>query len=122
MDRKELRRIENIEIEDVVMDAVGNVTEAVGGVIDTLLKKRDDTKAHLEEIKDNIVERLATQKDLTQEKYDEVVETVIAQYTAANKISGDQADELEARLRDGYDAVRQTIHEHTAPGDSPTTT
>ncbi|MGI5819451.1 MAG: hypothetical protein ACOX9R_15285 [Armatimonadota bacterium] len=121
MDRRELTRIENIKIEDVVVDAVGDVTAAVAGVIGTLLEKRDDTKAHLEEIKDNIVERLATQKDLTQEKYEEVVETVISEYTAAKKISGDQADELEARLRDGYEAVRQTIHEHTAPGDSPTT-
>lgn len=114
MDREEMKRIENIEIEDVVVDAVEDVRAAVAGVIGKLLEKRDDTKAHLEDIKDNIVERLATQKDLTQEKYDEVVETVITQYTAANEISGDQADELEARLRDGYEAVRQTIHEHTA--------
>lgn len=122
MDRKTLTRIENIAIEDVAADAVGAVTDAVAGVMDTLLEKRDDTRTYLDEIKDRIVERLGKLEDVTQEKYDEVVKAVIADHTAAKKISVDQAKELEARLRDGYEAVRQTIHEHTAANESPTST
>lgn len=74
------------------------------------------------EIKDQIVERLAKLEDITQEKYEEVVKAVIADYSAAKKITADQAKELETTLRDGYEAIRQTVHKHTAPGGSRTTT
>lgn len=110
----------------------GIAVGAVAGVIAGLLlapksgqETRDEINAALAEIKDKIAERLATLKDVTQEKYEEVVKAVIAEYTAAKSITADQAQEFEARLRDGYDAVRQTIHEHTAAEDeveAPTAT
>jgi gas vesicle protein len=95
---------------------------AVAGVIAGLLlarksgkETRDEIMADLVEIKDNIAKRVEALEDLTQEKYEEVVRAAVREYTAAEKITLDQAQELEAKLRDGYEAVRKTIHEHTAP-------
>lgn len=68
------------------------------------------------EIKDQIVARLETLEDVTQEKYDEVVKGVLAEYWAAKKITAAEAKELEATLRAGYEAIKKTVHEHTAPG------
>ncbi|MEI6499862.1 MAG: YtxH domain-containing protein [Armatimonadota bacterium] len=77
---------------------------------------RNDIKENLMEIKDQIVERLEKLEDVTQEKYDEVVKVVLAEYSAAKKITDDEAKELEATLRDGYEAIKKTVHKHTAPG------
>ena len=66
------------------------------------------------EIKDKIAERCEKLGDFTQEKYEEVVKAVIAEYEAAKKVTAAEAKELEASLRDGYETIRQTIHEHTA--------
>ena len=104
--------------------AVGAVAGTIAGLLlapKSGKETRDEIKAYLMEIKDNIVERLETVGDFTQEKYEEVVKAVIAEYAAARKITVDQAEEIEANLRDGYEAIRQTIHDHTAAGESPTT-
>ena len=66
------------------------------------------------EIKDTIAERCGKLGDFTQEKYDEVVQAVIAEYEAAKKITTEEAKKLEADLRDGYETIRKTVHEHTA--------
>lgn len=71
------------------------------------------------EIKDCIVERLQKLEDLTQEKYDEVVKAVLAEHSAGKKITDDEAKELEATLREDFEAIKKTIHKHTAPGKTP---
>ena len=93
---------------------------AVAGVVAGLLlapksgqETRDEIQAELHEMKDEIVARLGTLEDFTREKYEEIVQAVLAEYAAAGKIPANQAEELEAQLREGYEAVRQTIHEHT---------
>lgn len=68
------------------------------------------------EIKDQIVERLKKLEDVTQEEYDEIVKAVLAEYSAGKKITADEAKELEVTLRDGYEAMKKTVHKHTAPG------
>ena len=107
--------------------AVGAVAGAIAGLLlapKSGQETRDEIKADLMEIRDKIVgkitERLETVEDFTQEKYQEVVQAVIGEYTAAKTITLEQAKELEARLWDGHDAIRQTIHEHTAPKEPPT--
>jgi gas vesicle protein len=97
----------------------GTAVGAVAGVIATLLlapksgkKTRDDIKAHLLEIKDKLVAQLETLEAFTQDRYDEIVKTLIAEYEAAQKIPADEAREIEADLRDGYEAIRQTVCEH----------
>ena len=99
----------------------GIAVGAVAGAIAALLlapksgqETRDKIKEELMEIKDKIVKQLETMEDFTQEKYEEVVKAVIAEYKAAKKVTADEAKELEADLRDGYETIRQTIHEHTA--------
>jgi gas vesicle protein len=98
--------------------AVGAVAGAIAGLLlapKSGRETRDEIQAELVELKDSVVERLQTLEDVTQEKYEEVVKTVIAEYVAAKKIPANQAQELEATLRDGFETIRQTIHEHTAP-------
>ena len=98
--------------------AVGAVAGAIAGLLlapKSGQEMRNDIKEALMEIKDQIVERLEKLEDVTQEKYDEVVKAVLAEYSAAKKITDDEAKELETKLRDGYEAILQTIHEHTAP-------
>jgi gas vesicle protein len=99
----------------------GIVVGAVAGVVTGLLlaaksgrETLDEITTDLTEIKDKIVERVETLADFTQEKYEEAVKAAIAEYSATNKLSAEQAKELEARLQDGYEAIRKTIHEHTA--------
>ncbi|MBU0610254.1 MAG: hypothetical protein KKI08_20385 [Armatimonadetes bacterium] len=121
MEKKTLNDIENIKIEDAVGDAVGAVTGAVAGAVGALLDKRDDIKADLEEIKTKIVARLAGAGDLTQDKYEAVVEAVIGESATTKQITADEASELKAELQGGYEAIRQTVHEHTAAGESTTT-
>ena len=99
--------------------AVGAVAGAIAGLL--LAPKsgeemRNDIKESLMEIKDQIVERLEKLEDFTQEKYDEVVKAVLAEHSTGKKITADEAKELEATLRDGYEAIKKTIHKHTAPG------
>jgi len=100
--------------------AVGAVAGAIAGLLlapKSGQEMRDEIKADLTAVKDSIVARLETLEDFTQEKYEEVVKAVIAEFSAAKKITADQAQELEARLRGGYEAIRQTIHEHTAASE-----
>ena len=104
--------------------AVGAVAGAIAGILlapKSGKETRDDIKAELVEIKDKLVEHLEALEEFTQEKYDEVVKTVVAEYTAAKKLPAETAKELETSLRDGYEAIRQTIHEHTAPADEALT-
>ena len=104
--------------------AVGAVAGALAGLLlapKSGQESRDEIKGELMEIKDKIVEQLKTLGDFTQEQYEEVVTAVIAEYSAAKKLTLGQANELEASLWDGYEAIRQTIHERTAPGESPKT-
>ncbi|MEN6641991.1 MAG: YtxH domain-containing protein [Armatimonadia bacterium] len=104
--------------------AVGAVAGAIAGLLlapKTGQKMRDEIKAHFAEIKDQIVAKLEAADDFTQTKYEEVVKAVIAELEAAKKITGDEAQEMASRLQDGYEAVKQTIHEHTAGDESPTT-
>jgi gas vesicle protein len=104
--------------------AVGAVAGAIAGLLlapKSGQETRDEIKAHLDEIKNQIIEKLEAAEDFTQSKYEEVVKAVIAEFEAAKKITASEAQELEARLRGGYEAIRQTIHEHTAASKSPTT-
>lgn len=121
MKKKTLADVENIKIEDVVGDAVGAVTDAVAGAVGTIRETRDGVKTGLTEIKGRIVERLADAGDLTKDKYDAVVEAVISEFATAKQITDDEVSELKAELQSGYEAIRQTIHEHTAAGETPTT-
>ncbi|MEN6546714.1 MAG: YtxH domain-containing protein [Armatimonadia bacterium] len=103
--------------------AVGAVAGAIAGLLlapKSGQETRDEISAELSEVRDNIVVRLEKLEDLTQAKYEEVVKAVMAEYAAAKKMPVDRANELEARLRDGYAAIRQTIHEHTATDESTT--
>jgi predicted transcriptional regulator len=81
--------------------------------------ERKEIEAHLDEIQDKITKQLAEMSDLTQKTYDEAVKAVVAEYSLTQKISADEAREMEANLRGGYEALRQTIHEHTAPAKPP---
>jgi hypothetical protein len=119
MEAKTLNHIENIAIEDVVGDAIGAVNGAVAGVIGKLLATRDGIKADLDEIKDKIAARLTDAGDLTKEKYDGIVRAIVSESEAAKKITTDQAKEIEAGLDDGYETVRETIHEHTRAREEP---
>jgi hypothetical protein len=82
--------------------------------------ERKEIEAHLDEIKDKITKQLAEMSDLTQKTYAEAVKAVLAEYSLAKKISAEEAREMEANLRGGYEALRQSIHEHTAPAKPPT--
>lgn len=102
--------------------AIGAVAGAIAGLLlapKSGQETRDEIAAHLTEIKDKIVERLEKLEECTQETYDEVVKAVIAEYSAAKKITLDEAKDLEARLQDGYEAIRKTVHEHTAAPEAP---
>ena len=102
--------------------AVGAVAGAIAGLLlapKSGQEMRNDIKEALMEIKDQIVERLEKLEDFTQETYDAVVKAVIAEYAAAKKITDDEAKELEAKLGDGYEAIKKTIHEHTAASKTP---
>jgi gas vesicle protein len=104
--------------------AIGAVAGAIAGLL--LAPKsgqdtRDEIAAEMVEIKDKVIAQLEALEDCTQEKYAEVVKAVIAEYSAAKKITADEAKVLEARLQDGYAAIRKTIHEHTAASEAPKT-
>lgn len=104
--------------------AVGAVAGAIAGLMlapRSGQEIRDEITGDLTEIKDQIVKRLEKLEDCTKEKYDEAVKAVITEYSATKKITTDQAKELEARLRDGYDTIRKTIHEHTVAAKSAET-
>lgn len=99
---------------------------AVAGAIATILlapkagkETRDEIKSHLDEIKDCIVTRLEDAGEFSKKKYEQIVKAVIGEYEAAKKITEDEAQEIEARLHEGYEAIKATIHEHTAPGATP---
>ena len=97
--------------------AIGAVAGAIAGLLlapKSGQETRDEIKEDLMEIRDKIVERLEAAEDFTQEKYDEVVKAVIAEAAAAKKMTTDEIKELEDKLRDGYDSIRKTVHEHTA--------
>ena len=105
--------------------AIGAVAGAITGLL--LAPKsghetRDEIKAHVDEIKDSVVTQIEEAGEFTKKKYEQIVKAVIGEYEAAKKITADEAKEIEARLRDGYEAVKATIHEHTAAGEAPTTT
>lgn len=96
--------------------AVGAVAGAIAGLMlapKSGQETRDEIKGYLLEIKDKIVERLEALEDFTQQKYEEVVKSVIAEYETAKKITVDEAKEIETRLRDGYEAIKGTVHDHT---------
>jgi gas vesicle protein len=104
--------------------AVGAVAGAIAGLLlapKSGQETRDEIKAHLAEIKDQIVAKLEAAEDFTQAKYEEVVQAVIAEFEAAKKITADEAQEIASRLQDGYEAIKQKVHEHTACGESATT-
>jgi gas vesicle protein len=104
--------------------AVGAVAGAIAGILlapKSGKETRDDVKAELVEVKDKLVERLEALEEFTQEKYDEVVRTLVAEVAAAKKLPAQTVKELEASLRDCYEALRQTIHEHTAPTEKALT-
>jgi gas vesicle protein len=93
----------------------GIAVGAVAGVLATLLlapksgkETREEIKAHLEEIKDALAKQLETAGDLTQAKYDEMVKTLVGQYETAKKITADEAQDIETRLREGYEAIKET--------------
>jgi gas vesicle protein len=104
--------------------AVGAVAGAIAGLLlapKSGRETRDEIQADLVEMKGQLVARLEALEDLTRETYGEAVAAVIAECAAAKKIPADQLKELEARLRDGYETIRQTIHEHTAAAEPPAT-
>ena len=101
--------------------AVGAVAGAIAGLLlapKSGQEPRDEITADLTEIKDKVVARLEALEDCTEAKYQEVVKAVVAEYSAAKKITADEAKELEARLHDGYEAIRKTVREHTAPPEA----
>ena len=104
----------------------GIAVGAVAGAIATILlapksgeETRDEIKAHLDEIRDKIAQQLEKTEKLTQRKYEEVVKAVIAEYGTAKKITVEEAKEIEARLRDGYEAVKATVRRHAGGGEQP---
>ncbi|MHB8997106.1 MAG: YtxH domain-containing protein [Armatimonadota bacterium] len=103
--------------------AVGAVAGAIAGLLlatKSGQETREEISSDLIEIKDKLVARLEKLEDCTKEKYEEAVTAIVAEYSAAKKIPAEQAEELEAKLRDGYETILKTIHEHTAAGPSPT--
>ena len=101
--------------------AVGAVAGAIAGVLlapKSGKETREDIKAELVEINDKLVERLEALEEFTQEKYDEIVQALVAEVAAAKKLPAETTKELETSLRDCYEAIRQTIHEHTAPAEN----
>jgi len=105
-------------MEGVVIGAVAGAIAAILLAPKSGKATRDEIKAHLEEIRDKIAQQLAKTGKLTKAKYQEVVRAVIAEYEAARKITVEEAKEIEARLHDGYEAVKATVHRH-AGGEQP---
>lgn len=102
--------------------ALGAVAGAIAGLLlapKSGRETRDEIKAELAELNGKLVARLEMLEDFTRETYAEAVAAVIAECAAARKIPADQIKELETRLKDGYETVRQTIHEHTAAAEPP---
>ena len=104
----------------------GIAVGTVAGAIATILlapksgqETRDEIKAHLGEIKDRIAQELGKMEKLTKEKYAEVVRAVIAEYETAKKITVEEAKEIEARLHDGYEAIKETLQRHAGGGEQP---
>jgi gas vesicle protein len=104
----------------------GIAVGAVAGVVATLLlasksgqETRDEIKGHVEEIKDALVKRLESAEELTQAKYEEIVKAVVGEYEAAKKIPTDEAKEIETRLREGYEAIRETACQHVCGERKP---
>jgi gas vesicle protein len=103
----------------------GIAVGAVAGVIATILltpqagqETRDDLKIHLLGIKDKLVAQLEALDDFTQDKYNEIVKALLAEYEAARTLPADEAREIEADLRDGYAAIRQTVCEHACGSEA----
>ncbi len=99
---------------------------AVAGAIATILlapeagsKTRDEMKAHLDEIRDKIARQIEKTEKLTKRQYAEVVRAVIAEYETAKKITGEEAKEIEARLHDGYEPIKETLQRHAGGGKQP---
>jgi gas vesicle protein len=101
--------------------AIGAVAGAVATVL--LAPKsgrgtRDEIKAHLDGIRDKIARQLGNTGKLTKGKYEEVVRAVIAEYETGKTITVEEAKKIEARLHDGYEAVKATVRRH-AGGEQP---
>jgi gas vesicle protein len=97
----------------------GIAVGAVAGVIATLLlapksgkETREEIKSHLEEIKDAVVKRLQAAGEFTKASYEEAVHAVVGEYETAKKITEDEAQEIETRLREGYEAIKETACQH----------
>jgi len=106
-------------VDEMAFIEEGAAVVGMAGVIAAILlspksgkETRDSIKAHLVEIKDKLVARLKTLEDFTQDGYDEIVGSLITEYEAAEKIPANEAREIEADLRDGYEAIRKTVCEH----------
>ncbi len=104
----------------------GIAVGTVAGVIATILlapksgkETRDEIKGHLEEIRDRIAQQLENTEKLTRVKYEELVRAVVAEYEAARKITVEEAKEIEARLHDGYEAIKETVQRHACGGEQP---
>lgn len=96
--------------------AIGAVAGAVGALLlapQSGRETRDEIALDLMEVRDKVVTQLEALEDFTQEKYAEVVAAVIGEFSAAKKITVNEAKDLEARLRGGYEAVHESICEHT---------
>ena len=107
---------------------VGAVVGGVAGAITAILlapksgkETRDAIKADLEEIRDKILAELGNAGEFTKKKYQEVLKAVIAEYEAAKKITAAEAREIEARLREGYEALKGRAHEHVCGDEAPAT-
>ena len=104
----------------------GVAVGAVAGAIAALLlapksgkETREDIVAHLEDIKDTLVQRLQDAGEFTQAKYDEVVQAVVAEYETAKKITADEAKEIQAKLRAGYESIKETACQHVCGEAEP---
>jgi gas vesicle protein len=104
----------------------GIAVGAVAGVVATLLlasksgqETREGIKGHVEEIKDALVKRLESAQELTQAQYEEMVKTLVGEFEAAGKIPADEAKEIATRLREGYEAIKETACQHACGAKKP---
>ena len=107
---------------------VGAVVGGVAGAIAALLlaprsgeETRDAIQADLEEIKHKLAAELGKVGEFTKKKYQEVLKAILAEYEAAERITVAEAREIEARLREGYEALKGRAHEHACGDEAPAT-
>ncbi len=67
---------------------------------------REGIKQSYAEIKDEVIGKTAAIKEISREAYGNIVDSVVEGYLSAKKITAAEAAEIKAKLKTGYNKVK----------------